>query len=281
MHHIRTTLVLALFLALMAGFTSALAQGAAGSDTVVIHQMDVRNTRIDLSDSPPTILIDYDIEDVSEDEPGLEDLFIHLINDEGELVEFDLRSVFATEWFRDIPLRVTGTLEFEMPALLPPGQYDLAVTVYRSERRKVIDKQIGIATPGTVTLFRGGDGPWDTPPSLSGIYGTLSNTDVTDNPGSDSYYVQMLDNNRSGLVSLTVELFKDGVSTGTRVSHVLPDDMARFSGPPPGGNLSTGINLPQTLSNGEHEVVFTVTDASGLSSSASLNPPPLEMNPYI
>lgn len=256
-------------MALLAGFTPALAQGASATDGIVIHRMDVRDSSINLSDTPPTILIDYDIEDVSEDNPGLEHLFIHLFNDEGELVEFDFRVVsggnsFDVAW----PLRAAGTVEIAIPALLPPGEYDLAVTVYRYGRIKVIDKQLGIATPGTVTLFRGGDGPWDTPPSFSGIYGTLSNTDVTDNPGSDSYYVQMLDNNRSGLVSLTVELFKDGVSTGTRVSHVLPDDMARFSGPPPGGNLSTGINLPQTLSNGEHEVVFTVTDASGLSATA-------------
>ena len=61
-------LVLALFCALLAGFTPALAQGASGSETLVIHRMDVRNASIDLGDSPPTIVIDYDIEDVSEDD---------------------------------------------------------------------------------------------------------------------------------------------------------------------------------------------------------------------
>ncbi|WP_440957724.1 Ig-like domain repeat protein [Oceanicaulis sp. LC35] len=269
MHHFRTMLVLALFCALLAGFTPALAQGGSGDETIVIHQMNVRNTSIDLSGTPPTILIDYDIEDVSEDNPGLEMLVVHPLNDEGELIDFDFRVVSGSAWFADHPLRATGTLELEVPALLPPGEYDLAVTVYRFERIKVIDSQLDIATPGTVTLFRGGDGPWNTPPSFSGIYGTIEDTNVTYHPGSHGYHVRMLDNNRSGLVSLTVELFKDGVSTGSRVSHVLPDDMARSSGPPPGGYLSTGINLPQTLSDGEHEVVFTVTDASGLSSTES------------
>lgn len=262
-------LVLALFCALLAGFTPALAQGASGSETLVIHRMDVRNASIDLGDSPPTIVIDYDIEDVSEDDPGLEDLFVHLFDDEGQLVEFDFSVVSATQWFRDIPLRATGTLEFEVPALLPPGDYDLAITVYRSDRRKVIDRQLGIATPGTVTLYRGEDGPWNTPPAISNVYETMGSTDVTDGDASMGYYVEMFDYNRTGLASLTIELFKDGVSTGSRVSHGLPDDMTPTAGPPPGGYVQTGINLPQTLKHGAHELVFTVTDNSGLSATAN------------
>lgn len=262
-------LVLALFCALFTGFSPALAQGASGSETVVIHRMDVRNTSIDLGGYQPTILIDYDIEDVSEDDPGLEDLFVHLFDEEGQLVEFDFRVVSATQWFRDIPLRATGTLEFEVPALLPPGDYDLAVTVYRSDRRKVIDKQLGIATPGTVTLYRGEDGPWNTPPAISNVYETMGSTDVTDGDASMGYYVEMFDYNRTGLASLTIELFRDGVSTGSRVSHDLPGDMTPTTGPPPGGYVQTGINLPQTLKHGAHELVFTVTDNSGLAGTAN------------
>jgi hypothetical protein len=268
-HHFRTTLVLALFWALMAGFSPALAQGGSDDETIVIHQMDVRSTSIDLGGYQPTIVIDYDIEDVSEDDPGLEDLFVHLFDDEGELVEFDFRVVSATQWFRDIPLRATGTLQFEVPALLPPGEYDLAVSLYRSDRRKVIDKQLGIATPGTVTLYRGGDGPWNTPPSISNIYETMGSTDVTDGDSSLGYYVEMFDYNRTGLASLTIELFKDGVSTGSRVSHDLPDDMTPTAGPPPGGYVQTSIGLPQTLSHGPHEIKFTLTDNSGLSSTGA------------
>lgn len=262
-------LVLALFCALLAGFTPALAQGGSDDETIIIHRMDVRNSSIDLGGYQPTILIDYDIEDVSEDDPGLEDLFVHLFDEEGQLVEYDFRVVFATQWFRDVPLRATGTLEFEIPALLPPGEYDLAVTVYRYGRIKVIDKQRGIATPGTVTLYRGGDGPWNTPPSISNIYETMGSTDVTDGDSTLGYYVEMLDYNRTGLASLTLELFEDGVSTGSRVSHDLPDDMTPTAGPPPGGYVQTGITLPQTLSHGPHEIIFTLTDNSGLSSTGA------------
>jgi hypothetical protein len=272
-HHFRTTLVLALFMALLAGFTPALAQGGSDSETVVIHQMDVRNTSIDLSTSQRSIFIDYDIEDVSDDNPGLYELFIHLFNEEGVLVEFDYHVLLAYEWFRDLPLRATGTLELEIPALLPPGEYDVAVSIYQSHNRHIYYRQLGLATPGVITLFRGGAGPWDTPPSFSDVYANSGSTNVTDGDSTIGFHVRMLDNNYSGLVSLTIELFKDGVSTGSRASYDLREDMTPTHGSPPGGYLETELYLPQTLRHGPHEHVMTLTDASGLSAirTTSLN----------
>lgn len=225
--------------------------GVPGPDSLIIHRLQARQSRIDLGSPNPQLVFDYDVEDRSG--LGLDYLTIRIPG------ASTLSQIFVG-YSEDLDgaLRATGTGVVELPPLAEPGEHPVEVSLSRQGHSYPLQR-----TTGTVQLYRGPNGPWLNAPRLLGMRSQGASTDVADSLGLAGYEFTIESPSGAPLRRFDIEVWRDGEKLPFDQGFNVRDGLYGGHQSPPVYTGTQSIALPQGIAQGEYDLKVEIEDENG------------------